>query len=323
MTVMKQGTERSSISWGLDVGTYGPLATSKHILALALLAEDAGFNSVWLADHVVFPATIKSDYPYSPTGAFPVPPDDPVMEPVATMGVLIGATQRVRIGTAVLVMPYRNPVVLGKMFATYDQFSGGRVILGAGVGWLEEEFDALATAPFADRGAVTDEYIEVFKRVAAGGKVAFDGVHYQLEPAHAYPGSVQRPHPPVLIGGTSTPALRRVARHGNGWLSVALNGDKLKSRLARLHQLCDEEGRSPDDIELVHKLFIDLEGEQAGVNGQREPGTGTKQRVIDDFKTLADLGYRSFIVRYRGNDSDVQATQLKRFVDEIVPAISA
>lgn len=318
---MNQRFGQSPITWGLDVGTYGPLATSQDILNLALLAEATGFDSVWLADHVLFPATIESFYPYSPTGAFPVPTDDPVMEPVATMGVLIGATKRVRIGTAVLVMPYRNPVVLGKMFATYDQFSGGRVILGAGVGWLEEEFKALATAPFADRGAVTDEYIEVFKRVAAGGEVAFDGAHYQLQPAYAYPKSIQRPHPPILIGGTSTPALRRVARHGNGWLSVAVSGDDLKAKLARLHQLCVDEGRGPDDVALVHKLFIDLDGERAGVNGQREPGTGTKRRVIDDFKVLVDMGYRSFIVRYRGSDCEVQARQLKRFTDEVMPAI--
>ena len=309
------------LKWGLDVGIYGRLATRECILELALLAEDADFDSVWLADHVVFPVSIKSRYPYSASGAFPVPPEEPVMEPVATMGVLVGATKRVRIGTAVLVMPYRNPVLLGKMYATYDQFSGGRTILGAGVGWLEEEFEALASLPFADRGAVTDEYIEVFKRVAGGGEVSFDGTHYKLAPIHAYPGSVQRPHPPVLIGGTSGRALRRVAGHGDGWLSSSLVAADLVGKVKRLQQLCEEHGRDFAQVSLVHKLFIDLDGEVAGIGDARAPGTGTKAQIVDDFKAFVDLGYREFIVRYRGTDAKVQADQLKRFVDEIVPSI--
>lgn len=310
------------IKWGLDVGIYGHLAQPDIMVGLALLAEDEGFDSVWLADHVVFPRDIDSKYPYSSTGAFPVPPDEPVMEPIATMGVLIGATSRVRIGTAVLVMPYRNPVVLGKMFATYDQFSNGRVMLGAGVGWLEEEFEALATLSFADRGQVTDEYIEVFKRVSGGGEVAFSGAQYELKPAFAYPGSVQRPHPPVFIGGTSGPALRRVARHGNGWLSVGLHAEQLRKKIDRLHGLCDEVGRAHDDVTLIHKLFIDLDGERQGAGGQREPGTGGLTTVIDDFKKLVDLGYREFVVRYRGDDEQVQKDQLKRFMGEVIPAVS-
>ena len=269
----------SLIKWGLDVGTYGPLATAENVLSLAMLAEEAGFDSVWLADHVVFPAAVKSRYPYSPSGAFPTPPDDPVLEPVATMGVLVGATKRVRIGTAVLVMPYRNPVVLAKMFATYDQFSGGRVVLGAGVGWLEEEFEALATRPFAARGAITDEYLEVFKRVCGGGLVSFDGQHYKLADAHAYPPSVQRPHPPILIGGTATRALRRVVAHGNGWMSVALNPAQLKQKLQRLDEICVEQGKRREDLTLVHKLFIDLDGARTG--GTRAARTGNRHISTD------------------------------------------
>ncbi|MCB1740238.1 MAG: LLM class flavin-dependent oxidoreductase, partial [Gammaproteobacteria bacterium] len=130
------------MKFGIDVGIYGRLATPDNVLELARLAERVGFDSIWLADHVVFPARIRSRYPYSPSGAFPVPPTEPVLEPIATMGVLAGATSRLTIGTAVLVMPYRNPVVLGKMLATLDVFSGGRIVLGAGVGWLAEEFQA-------------------------------------------------------------------------------------------------------------------------------------------------------------------------------------
>jgi alkanesulfonate monooxygenase SsuD/methylene tetrahydromethanopterin reductase-like flavin-dependent oxidoreductase (luciferase family) len=161
---------------GLDVGIYGRLATRDHILELAALAESSGVESLWVADHVIFPTTVASSYPYSATGTFPVDmAKEPLLEPMATMGVLVGATQRVTIGTAVLVMPYRNPVLLGRMLVTLDVLSGGRMILGAGVGWLAEEFAALNTRPFPARGQVTDEWIAIVKRLCQGGEVTFQG----------------------------------------------------------------------------------------------------------------------------------------------------
>ena len=196
------------------------MANPETILQLARHAEEAGFESIWLADHVAFPVSIKSKYPYSATGGFPAPLSDPLMEPVATMAVLVGATKRVRIGTAALIMPYRNPVLLARMLVTLDHFSGGRIVLGAGVGWLEEEFNVLDTYDFKRRGKVTDEYLEIFKAICAGGEVGYRGETYAFEPIFSSPGSLQRPHPPILIGGLSDAALRRVVRHGNGWLAV-------------------------------------------------------------------------------------------------------
>src|SRR5688572_19384763 len=123
-----------------------------------------GVESIWVADQVIFPARVASSYPYSATGAFPVDmTQEPLLEPIATMGVLVGATQRVTIGTAVLVMPYRNPVLLALMLVTLDVLSGGRMLLGVGVGWLAEEFAALEARPFAARGRVTDEWIAIVK----------------------------------------------------------------------------------------------------------------------------------------------------------------
>src|SRR5258705_13545889 len=144
-------------SFGLDVGIYGPLADAHTILQLAQHAEEAGFESIWLADHVAFPVSFKSQYPYSAQGSFPSRLSDPLMGPVATMGVLVGATKRVRIGTAALIMPYRNPVLLARMLVTLDHFSGGRIVLGAGVGWLEEEFKGLGAYDFKRRRQVSSD----------------------------------------------------------------------------------------------------------------------------------------------------------------------
>ena len=312
---------RRDLEFGLDVGVYGRLALPKEVMKLARLAENEGFQSVWLADHVVFPTTVASQYPYSPDGKFPVPLDELLLEPIATMGVLVGATQRVKIGTAVLVIPYRNPILLARMLATLDQFSNGRIILGAGVGWLAEEFSALGTFDFAKRGQVTDEYLEIFKAICAGGEVAYEGDTYHFDPVHSQPPSVQRPHPPILVGGTSKRALQRVARLADGWLSVGLGLDALTKKLADLRTACDMAGRTYDDLSLHHKLFINIGQAMVGKDGGRVPGTGSLEQIINDFRRVRDLGYDGFIVRYIGEDASEQQDQIARFAAEIVPKI--
>src|SRR5262245_4600924 len=307
---------------GLDVGIYGRLATRDHILELAELAETSGLDSIWVADHVIFPTTFASRYPYNATGAFPVDmTQEPLLEPMATMGVLVGATRRVKIGTAVLVMPYRNPVFLARMLVTLDVLSGGRTLLGAGVGWLAEEFAALDARPFTARGQVTDEWIEIVKRLCQGGEVTFQGEHYQLDPVVSNPGSVQRPHPPILIGGTSNAALQRTARLGDGWLSTGLRRDRRRARLSTLQRLCEAQGRCLADLSLNHKLFINIGEARRGADGSRDAGTGSQADIVDDLRHLIDLGYSRIIVRYRGNDAEEQRAQLRSFIANIIPKV--
>ena len=306
-------------NFGLDVGIYGALANPETILQLAGQAEAAGFDSIWLADHVAFPVSIKSKYPYSATGGFPAPLSDPLMEPVATMAVLVGATKRVRIGTAALIMPYRNPVLLARMLVTLDHFSGGRIVLGAGVGWLEEEFNVLDTHDFKRRGKVTDEYLEIFKAICAGGEVGYRGETYAFEPIFSSPGSLQRPHPPILIGGLSDAALRRVVRHGNGWLAVTAGFEMLAERLATLKRLAHEAGRRYEDLSLAYKMFLNIGEAKRSAFDAREPGTGSVAEITDDIKRLFDLGFTTIIVRHRGSSAADLTSQLDRFVSEMVP----
>lgn len=307
--------------FGLDVGIYGPLAEPETITALAQFAETAGFGSIWLADHVVFPADIASKYPFSADGKFPAPITDPLLEPIAAMGVLAGATKRVRIGTAVLIIPYRNPVLLARMLITIDQFSGGRVILGAGVGWLKEEFEALDTADFALRGKVTDEYLEIFKALSAGGEVSYQGETYRFKKVHSVPGSIQRPHPPILIGGVSNPALRRVVKHGSGWLAVALGEKEMPERIAALKRISEDHGRRFEDLDLVYKIFISPGEPKIGPFGTRDMGSGSEAQIIDDLKSVFDAGFQSIIVRYRGDSAAEQMQQMEKFANDIAPKL--
>ncbi len=308
-------------SFGLDVGIYGAMADPQTILQLARHAEAVGFGSIWLADHVAFPVSFTSKYPYSATGAFPSPVSEPLMEPVATMAVLVGATKRVRIGTAALIMPYRNPVLLARMLVTLDHFSGGRIVLGAGVGWLEEEFKVLGSYDFKQRGRVTDEYLEIFKAICAGGEVGYQGETYAFAPIFANPGSLQRPHPPILIGGLSNAALRRVVRHGNGWLAVAASLEQLGERVATLARLATAAGRRFEDLSLAYKLFLSFGEAKPGYTGARELGTGSIAEIKDDLERLSDLGFRDIIVRTRGTSTADLTSQIDRFVTEIVAKV--
>src|SRR3990170_813658 len=147
---------------GLHLPHVGPLATREGITAFAGLAEEHGCDSLWVSDHVVVPRGLGSRYPYSREGAFPVPPDVPFHEPIATLLFVAGVTQRAKLGTTVLVVPMRNPVVTAKQLATLDVLSNGRLVLGVGAGWMQEEFEALGV-PFEGRGARAREYIRLYK----------------------------------------------------------------------------------------------------------------------------------------------------------------
>jgi len=218
-------------------------------------------------------------------------------------------------------MPYRNPVLLARMLITLDHFSGGRIVLGAGVGWLAEEFAVLGAPAFAKRGKVTDESLEIFKAVCAGGAVAYRGETYAFDAFHSSPGSLQRPHPPILIGGVADPALRRVARHGDGWMAVTIGPAHLAERLGTLRRFCAERGRDVDKLTIAYKLFVSVGEAKRSQLDDRMPGTGSHQQVIDDIKALLDLGVGTVIVRHYADDLADLDAQLSRFADDIIPRI--
>src|SRR5215469_15695244 len=184
--------------YGFYLPTRGATATREGILRLAREGERLGMHSAMVADHIVFPVTSESEYPYTLDRKHPGGGD--ALETLAILGVVAGATERLRLVTSVLVLPYRNPVLTAKMVASLDVLSGGRVTLGVGVGWLKEEFEALDSHAFDRRGAVTDEWIAIFKQLWTASPASFNGEHYSFANIRAEPFPLQQPHPPIWVG---------------------------------------------------------------------------------------------------------------------------
>ncbi len=266
---------------GLLLPNLGPLATGPGsvdvMTSIAQKAEDLGYESLWVADHIVIPTEIKSRYPYNDTGVFPADPEHGFLEPLSALGYLAGITKRVRLGTWVLVLPHRNPIVTAKMFATLDVLSRGRIMLGAGIGWMEEEISLLG-APFKKRGRLSDEYLRAMRELWTNPDPQFDGEFCQVSGIKCEPKPVQNPLP-VWIGGHSARAMRRVAEFGDGWVAVAKSYEGFKEGLGMLTAAAEQAGRDMKNIEIMVA-----------------PSYATSvDAFIEETKKYQDLGYTSFL----------------------------
>ena len=198
--------------YGFYLPTRGPTASRDGVLSLAREGERLGFHSAMIADHIVFPVNSDSHYPYTVDRKHPGGGD--ALETFSILGVVGGATERLRLVTSVLVLPYRNPVLTAKMVASLDVLCGGRVTLGIGVGWLKEEFTALGSPDFDRRGAVSDEWIAIFKQLWTTSPASFAGEFYQYENIRCEPFPLQKPHPPIWLGAVAEKAIERAAKMG-------------------------------------------------------------------------------------------------------------
>ena len=224
----------------LWVPTANPFTTPELLAVIGAEAEQRGIGTIWVGEHVVLFDEYASSYPYAEDGRIPAPPGTGLLEPLSTLSYLAALTSTVRLGTAMVLLPQRNPVYTAKEVSTLDWLSNGRVDFGVGVGWLEEEFNGgqRALAPTADRR--TDEYLEVLRTLWCDETSSYEGEFYSLDPCAMFPKPVQQPHPPIHIGGESDAALRRVARAGQGWHTFNRRPDQLAEPLGKLDRLLAE-----------------------------------------------------------------------------------
>lgn len=264
-------------------------------LEICRAAEAAGFDSVWGGEHVVRPTKIASAYPYTADGAMPGEAETPIPDPLIWLAYVAAAAPTVRLGTCILIVPQRNPVVLAKELATLDVLTGGRVELGLGVGWLEEEFQALGV-PWARRGARNDEYVAAMKALWAGPHAEFHGEFVDFEPATCSPRPVNGDIP-ILVGGDTPAALRRAVRIADGYFPGTTDPEKLGALVADLRREAEARGRAPEDIR-IHAIFADLADPERGAARMREQGV--ERAMVPAFffagpgglERLAELGER-------------------------------
>ena len=313
-----------AVTFGTSLPSRGEMAGPEQLRGVAQRAEDLGYDHVWVSDHIVLPRKVDSFYPYASDGVATFRPDEPYYEPLAALNFIAGCTQRVRLGTHVLIVPYRNPVLTAKILSTLDVLSGGRVILGVGVGWMEEEFLAMGLDTYKERGAVTDEYLQLYKELWTKKNPSFQGKYYQISDTGFEPKPVQKPHPPIWIGGHTGPAIRRAAKYGDGWMPIGLRPpailepEELAGKIARLRKLTVEAGRPEDAVSLTFSTGI-VFNDTAG--SPRPLMQGRPEQIAADLRQYQDLGVSNFIIGFQGAGVPELQENMERFSREVMTLI--
>lgn len=303
---------------GVHLANWGTATASvERITALARAAEDLGFDSVWVTDHVVIPDKFTSPYPVP---GLSHNPDSAAMtyEPVITLAVVAGATKRVGLGTSALISAQRNPLVTVKELTTLDVLSGGRLELGLAAGWLAEEFAVLGAPPFEERGAVLDEHIAVFQAFWNDDRPSFAGAYTSFPTLRFEPRPVRPGGPPITIGGFGRAALRRAARV-DGWQPVNLTPDDLVAPIAELHRLRAELGRStPPEVLLRCPVEVDDDA----VPDPARPLIGPPEAIVAAIRRYADVGVTGLIVSPAlGKPVEANLATMERLAAEVLPRI--
>ena len=314
--------------FGFALPGRGPLAIPEALVKLAEKADALRYSSLFVTDHVVIPTTYSSPYPYSTSGRFAGDWTNGYLEPLALMGVLAGLTSLVKLGTSVLVVPYRNPVVTAKMLATMDVMSGGRLILGAGVGWMREEFETLHSPPFDERGKVTDEYLRLMREMWTKEPVQFAGTYYRLPSVSALPKPRQKGGIPIWIGGHTDVALRRTGELADAWHPIGMRPPALlypaeyAEKVKVIHGWARKAGRDPKDIALSLRVPLELAPKRGKATVSDQPGfRGGAADVIRHIKSYQALGVSHFVFDLAPPDLRGQLILMERFADEVRPKV--
>ena len=294
----------------MDIGCHlpnqGPLATGEAVATFAREADRRGVASLWVSDHVIFPRTATGNYP---GGRFPHPPDKPYLEPVVTLAAAAVCTARSRLGASVFILGHRHPVVMAKMLTSIDALSNGRLICGVGVGWWKEELEILG-APFHRRGRQADEILKIFKTLWSEDNPSFGGDFFRFRDIGFAPKPVQKPHPPIWVGGDSPGAFRRVVTLGDGWHATSKTPAEFAEALGRLRAVADRAGRALDTIELSLRFTLrdDLLAK------------GT-QAVVDLLAEYKRLGLRHVLLEFRRDELGRMLEILEVVTGTVRPAV--
>ncbi|HUB11686.1 MAG TPA: TIGR03619 family F420-dependent LLM class oxidoreductase [Acetobacteraceae bacterium] len=313
---------------GFNLPISGGMADPAAMVRVAREGEALGFDYLTLTDHVAIPDLRAPGYPYSESGEFYGASPGHRHEQLVATSWIAAKTEQIRLVLAVMVVPHRPAVLAAKMLASIDVLSGGRLVVGIGAGWLKAEFDAVVTTPFAERGAVTDAYLDAFRTLwtderprVSGPYVAMDGLVFDPKPA-------QKPYPPIWVGGESGPSMRRAARIGNAWYPIGSNRNhlldtlpRLEAGIARLRRMVHEAGRDPHQVGVVYRVKRHAVPMPPASDGNRRLFSGTVADTIADIRALRDLGVTGFDFDFEQDTADGVIAGMRKFSGEVVSQV--
>ena len=317
------------MQYGFGAPVSGPLSGAKDLARIAQQGEAIGYDYCTLSDHVVIPRELEAKYPYSDTGEFPGRAGGDRHEQLTAVAFVAAKTSKLRLVTSVMVVPHRPAVLTAKILSTIDVLSGGRLTLGIGAGWMREEFEAIDAPDFDARGTVTDEYVRAFVELWTKDAPKFDGKHVRFSNIGLDPKPVQKPHPPIWVGGESGPALRRAARIGDAWYPIGTNPQnpldsltRFKTQAARLRKMVTEAGRDPKAVGL--SLRVTVFGETApsqASDGEHRLFAGSPALIAADIGALRDMGVGSIDFGFGGSTADEVLAGMRKFRAEVLPLV--
>jgi probable F420-dependent oxidoreductase len=313
---------------GFNLPVSGPMATPAILAETAHLGEALGFDYLTTTDHIALPDTETPGYPYSETGAFYSPDPGHRLEQLAATAWVAAKTERIRLVLAVMVVPHRPAVLAAKTLATIDVLSGGRLTVGIGAGWLKSELDVVATTPFAERGAVTDEYLDAFRAIWTQERPGFSGKYTRFDGLLMDPKPVQKPYPPIWVGGESGPSMRRAARIGDAWYPIGSNNahlldtlPRLTAGIARLRRLTEAAGRDPAAVGVTYRVKRHGHAAPPATDGNRRLFSNGIDNVIADIHALREIGVTALDFDFEGRDAARAQAEMRRFRTEVMDRI--
>ena len=298
----------------------GELSLPQNLKELARFAERLGFDTlVEPSDHLVMPDRIKTTYPYSTSGEYTDTTED--LDQATTLAFVSAHTDRIRLMTGICVVPYRNPMALANTFATIDHLSGGRLDFGAGTGWMKDEFDLLNVS-YDERGTIMDESLRILKIIWSEKKPSFSGKYYHFQDVHFSPKVIQKPHPPIWVGGESPRAIRRAAELGNGWFPIDCNPtfplmtlEQVKSGIARFHRQVEKAGRGPADLKVG---YIAQNFEINDNTSDSRIFAGAPRKILDTIREMEHLSVSFIAISLLRENLEATKKYTERFASEVM-----
>ncbi|MFV0295314.1 MAG: TIGR03619 family F420-dependent LLM class oxidoreductase [Hyphomicrobiaceae bacterium] len=317
--------------FGVNILSRGPMANREGYKAVATSAERLGFSSISANDHILVPADIDSRYPYSEEGDWGGRATGECLDVLTALTFLAGCTDRVRLLSSVMVAPHRPAIQTAKIIASADILSGGRMVVGIGAGWMQEEIETLAVAPYRERGKVTDEFIKAFRELWTADKPEFNGQYTRFSNILFEPKPVSQPHPPIWVGGESPAAIRRAIKLGDGWYPASSNpanrldtAARVAGAMADFKSQCEKADRDPASINLAHVVLWPVNWtEEDAHSGGRRTFTGTSGQMLEDAATLKASGITDINVSFPAPTLAETLDRMARFQSEVMAKLPA